>query len=701
MQSYEYDLNVKDNGSYKDDIDIENDDDETLAGKVALRLQDCKKIHDERCVMVKENMAMFDGNIEAVMKSGDSAKYNSKALKNVIFLTIRNMVGLSTDHPPVPDVSPAKDTPPSQKKARIVAKSLECDMVRTKFQDRLGMMLFDTYIKNDSFLHWFWNYDINDNDFIEATVEEISFAPGSSSTDDCEYLVYHPWKNRKWWKANYKEFYSKIKFESVRNDISSVDKSAARGSSARLIAYWEDDIRIEQVMGIDGEWIILKKSQNPYWEYRSTDEQIMTWVSEMFPQVGAIAQQTGIADEEGVKMLMSDPSVNPDGQIGQMDDFTPIINFLEKPTKPFVQISSIKLMGDLYSKNLIGQIKQIFLDLNMKKRQIADNLRGCNTKLIVDSNSFNEAEAYSITDEPLQVLRADFSVNPKPVYFAETTNFPLDKILVDMQDDNKYIDDVFGHHEISRGTGNAGTLGQDQMNLESDRTPIRYQVRAIESAIVELWKGWIQLKKMFYTDVHYIKRMGATDGMEVLKLMSKDIESGIDPILRPMSTAPMSKQARAQQSMVLYQQQALDPYTLYQDLERNDPQMLTNRLLNWVKFGMISADDPQQLQADMQNHSATAGDSTETPIERADQENKSMQGGDEVPPTPPELVTLEHVKLHMVFLKDPKNKMEQDAMDNFQNHIATDKATLIEITKSGMLNQASNEVNASQQTPQK
>lgn len=689
MQSYEYALDVDTkNETLLTDINIETDDDQTLAKKVALRLNDGKLLHDEKCKKAKENMAIFDGDIEKVMRTGEASKYNSKSVKNVIFLTIRNMVGLSTDNPPIPDVAPAKETPQSQKKAKIIATSLEYDMLRTKFQDRLGMMLFDTWIKGDSFLHWFWNYDLNDNDFVEAQMEEITFAPGSTCIDDSEYIVYHPWKNRQWWKKNYPEFYDKIKFETVTKDGKVDSVASSRGSSARFIGYWEDDIRVEQVMGKDGDWIILKKSKNPYWEYRSTDEQIVTWAQQMFPEVASIAQEVGMADEQGIKTLMSDPEINPEAQVGELDDFTPIINFLSKPTKPFVQIPSIKLMGDLYSKDLISQVREVFLDLQMKKRQISDNLRGCNTKIVVDSNSFTEAQIDSITDEPLQVLRADFSVNPKPVYFAETTNFPIDKVSFDMEDDQSYIDDVFGHHEISRGSGKAPTLGQDQQNLESDRTPIRYQVRALENAIVEMWQGWIQLKKMFYTDVHYIKRLGATDGMEVLELMSRDIEEGIEPILRPMSTAPLSKPMKAQQSMTLFEAGALDPYTLYGDLGRNDPQTLTNRLINWMQFGIISTDDPAQVAADLQNHTGTPGDSTENPIERADQENRAMQNGTEVPPTPPELVNKEHVKLHMAFIKDPKNKMEEDAYDNLENHIAVDKATLIELTKSGMLDEA-------------
>lgn len=692
MQSYEYQVDVDSkNEDLHKDIDIAVDSDLEIAKKVALRLSDGKAVHDERCKKAQENMALFEGRIEDVMRTGEAAKYNSKAVKNVLFLTIRNLVGLSTDTQPVPDVAAAKETPQSQKKARIVASSLEYDMVRTKFQDKLGLLLFDTWIKSDSFLHWYWNYDINDNDFIEVKLEDITFAPGSTSVDDAEYVIYHPWKNRSWWKKAYPEQYDQIKFETVTKD-GQIGTDAGRGSSARLISYWEDNIRVEQVMGKSGDWIVLKKTKNPYWEYRSTDEQIMSWASEMYPEIAALATKTGLTSEDEVRQLISDPEVNPEAAIGEMDEFTPIVNFLSEPKKPFIQIPSIKLLGELYSKDIISQVREIFIDLCMKKRMVADNMRGCNTKLVMDADSFTEEQANAISDEPLQVLRVSFNQNPKPVYFAETTNFPIDKVALDMDDDQRYIDDVFGHHEISRGSGNAGTLGQDAMNLESDKTPVRFQIRAVENAIVELWKGWIQLKKMFYTDVHYIKRMGATDGMEVLEMMSKDIEEGIDPILRPMSTAPISKAARAAESRELFAAGGLDPFTLFTDIGRNDPQALSQRLVNWLQFGMISAEDPAQIAADMQNHANSEGDSTENPIERADQENRAMQGGTDVPPTPPELVTREHVKLHMAFLKDPKNKMEQDAMDNILNHVEADKATLIELTKQGLLDKAGNQM---------
>src|SRR4030042_2514728 len=119
------------------------------------------------------------------------------------------------------------------------------------------------------------------------------------------------------------------------------------------------------------------------------------------------------------------------------------------------------------------------------------------------------------------------------------------------------------------------------------------------------------------------------------------------------------------------------------EMDMPDPQEKCNRLINWMKFGLISEEDPQEIQADMQNQAVSGGDTTENPIERANTENKAFQGGGGRPPTPPELVSKEHVKLHYDFYKDPAKKMEKDDMDRLYAHAETDKATLTKLMTEG------------------
>ena len=685
-----YEVNPTNNEDTQADLDIEKDSDELLASKVVLRLSEAKTLHDKIVREGDENMQIFKGEIDKVAGI-DLAKYKSKAVLNRVFLTIRNMVGLATDNPPICEVAPAKDQPKSIKKAGYVSDNIEYGMMRTNFNDVMAECLFETWIRRDSYLHWFWNYDKNDFDVLGLKIDECTISPEATGIQDAEYFIYHPMKNRKWYKANYEELYEGIKFEAVKpkeGEVGANTKSGGRGTVARLYSYWENDLNVVQVMGKDGKWLILEKKKNPYFEYRDPTLQFGDWIKQARPEVATTAEQTGIDPKELV-----DPQ--------DLEAFNPIINFLSEPRKPFVQIPGIKLLGDKYSTNLIAQIKEVLISYINKKRQIEDNLRGCNQKIIVDSNSFSEEEIDAITDEPNQVLSADFSTIPKPVYIEKGGEVPK-SIMEDMFHDERYMDDVFGLHDVSRGAANANTLGQDKMNFQADQTPVRYQVRSAERAIKEVWEGWIQLMKMFYTETHYVKKLGAKEGIEMIELTRHDIEEGIEPILRPLSTAPSSKQVKQEQALAIWGAQASDPYSFYKDLEYSNPTERADRLINFMQFGKISDEDPDQIMADMQNQTTSPGGGTDNPIERANQENLSFQSGEgqNIPPTPPELVDKDHISLHFQFLKDPKKKMEQEDMDLLEAHARVDKATLVKLSAEGKVKTASQEIATEQQGTQ-
>jgi hypothetical protein len=557
--------------------------------------------------------------------------------------------------------------------------------------DFITKCLFDTRIKRDSFARWFWNYDKNDFDLEPVMIEELTFSPEATTIQDAEYLIYHPLKNRKWWKDNYPMQYDQIVFENLKatdytgKGLSTTQATTGRGTVARFYAYWENDIVVEMVYGKNGDRIILKKAQNPYFEYRDPTLQVQNWAEKARPEAFQAAAGSGIPLEQSLPQVLDEQDIK---------DFKPIVNFLSEPRKPFVQFPSMKLLGKMYSTNLIAQAKETLMNYNSKKRQIADNLRGCNVKIVVDSNQFSEEEATAINDEPMQVIRADMQVTGNPVQVVAPTFPELQGVLADMNHDERYIDDLFGHHEVSRGAGDAGTLGQDKMNAESDRTPVRMQSRATETAIKEITEGWIQLMKMFYTEKHWVKKLGGKDGVEMLEMINQDVEEGIEPLIVPQSMMKVDKVARAIQ---LWSSQAIDPYTLFKELEMPNPQELANRLMNFMQGGVISDADPAQLQADMAN--SGEGDGTENPIERADSENRAFQNGqgDKVPPTPPELVTKEHCALHFAFYKDPNKKMEQSAMDLLEAHANVDKATLVSIMSEQAVAGSREQINAERQ----
>lgn len=674
------------------DIDIEKDSDEILAQKVELRLSEGQTLYDAIKKEVEENEKVFFGELETLAGT-DLAKYNSKTLLNRFFLTIRNLVGLDTDSLPKIQMIPSKDTKPSIKRAEKIRNAVDYGFIRVNFLDIITKALFDTRTKRDSFARWFWNYEKNDFDLELVQIEDITISPEATTIQDAEWLVYHPLKNRTWWKKHYPEQYEELEFENVSQQArplsaGNVKEVSQRGSAARLYQYWENNLLIEKAYGKEGKEIILKKSKNPYYEYRDPLLQLSSWASQARPEAFAIAQETGLPMEQALPEVL-DPM--------DMEEFEPIVNFLSESRKPFVQFPSMKLAGKFYSANLIKQGRETLISYNRKKRQIEDNLRGCNTKLVIDKDQFSEEEASAINDEPMQVLLANMQTNPNPVQMVAPSFPQLSGLLADMRHDEEYIDDLFAHHEISRGSGDADTLGQDEINLQSDRVPVRMQSRAIEDAIKEIVEGWIQLMKMFYTEKHWVKKLGGKEGVEMHELINRDIEQGIEPLVVPQSMIKVDKVARA---IELWNAGALDPFTLFKEMNMQNPRELADRLINFKKFSVISDESPEQIQADMAIAQAGAnGDGTENPVERANNENEAFQGGQgsDVPPTPRELVDKKHVALHYQFYKDPSKKMEQEDMDYLLAHAETDKATLMENMKEMAIGMAREQIKGERQ----
>lgn len=686
-QSYEVEIS-KNTGFTEDDaidIDIEEDDDKQISDKIDMRLSEAKALHTKVCETAQDSMNLFRGRLEE-FSDAKANKFKNKTVLSRIFLTIRNLVGLTTDSPAFVEVIPDTDSPKDLIRAKSIEANIEWQMLDNRFTEILAQALFDCWIKRDAYLHWFWNYEKDDIGVEMVSIEDLSISPEASDIQDAEFAIYHPYKNRAWWKKNYPKQYENIKFvtlkkdeitgvETVEDDNTSMSTGVSRGNVARFIQYWENDILVEKVQAKDqNDDIILKKVKNPYYEYRTNNDQIKEMALEINPTYEEELKLAGLVTEEG-EIAQADISA----VVPEIETFVPVTNYLTLARKPFVQIPSIKLHGELYSEEVTQQVREVFLSMNEKKRAFADNLRGCNQKIVVDGDTFTKDEASKITDEPNQVLRVSFQDNPKPVYIEKGGEVPR-SFHEDIQHDEAYIDDLYGNHDISRGAGNAGTLGQDQMNFESDRTPIRFQTRATERAIVELVEGWLQLMKLFYTTKHYAKKYGEKAGMELIEIINEDIEQGAKPHIKPGSMIKLSKSERASRAVQLYGQNALDPYTMFAEMGMDNPTELADRLVNWLNFGMVSAEDPDSLQAD-QNADLPGVQS----IERANQENNAMQTGENIPPTPPEYITEDHVGLHYAFLNDKSKKIEDEERELIIAHAEVDKASLGKLMVSGEL----------------
>lgn len=710
---------------FKTDFDIEKDEDEILSAKIDARFVEAKDLHEKIVESGEENLLVFQSKIDQLKRSRpELSTYNSKTVMAKIFTTVRNLVGLTTDNRVKIHCLPARDDQKSITRAKKVENNLDYGHMRNNMDNIIAECLLDTWIKRDSYIRWYWDYAKDDFAAEGVKIENLRISPEAKNIQDAEYVIFFDYKSRTWFKENFPDQYKDITFKDFE-DVSKKyggfgNTSERRGNVALYMEYWQNDIVVKKVKQTkaDGGDLILEKKKNPYFEWRSVDEQLNEVLLQQFPELGELAKASGV----DVITLMQQESekrkaeVDAQNQIAQSigdevepyedefqtfieEEFKPITNYFKSPRKPFVQIPSFKRLGELYSENMIGDhVTEVFLSMNDKKRAYNDNLAGCNTKIVIDQTFYNKDKAQKIKKEPYQTLYVDMATNPRPVYIEQGKEVPA-SFHNDIMHDESIIDDVFGHHEISRGAGNADTLGQDQMNSQSDRTPVRYQTRQLENALVKMYEGWVQLMKMFYTEKKAVKQMGKKEGFLFDEIMNEDVEDGVEPFIRPGSMLPMSEAEKGQRAMGLWNAGALDPYTLFAEMGMSNPSELADRLINWVQLGMVTSEDPEKIKADLANDPNSEGGIMENSIEKADMENTAMQEEGEVPPTPPELLTREHVKLHFDFLKDPKIKLSDEAYELIKVHAEVDKVGLVRVMTTQMMSQAG-QTKGSEQTVQ-
>ncbi len=541
------------------DIDIE-DKEEDLVQRINQRSEECSAWQKEKWKSIKDNIKLFDGDHWEVADV-KLPQYKSDVVVNKIFSTIRSLVGYETDSRPVPAVyAGRKENPEQAKKANTQAFLLQ-DLLQSGWDFRegtikLSAVLFNRYLEDDAFVMPFWNFEIDDWDFERIPHRNLKISPNAANIEDAEYIIIEKWKNKRWIKENYPkielkdlEYFSQ---DEKGKDDQPKDKTEGRKFMAKIEYYIEDDFWIVKC----GKKI-LERKENPYYEFRSEEEQKQEWIEKY-------------ASEEG---------------------FIPIHNHFIKSRKPIVQFKGYYLDDGVYSHSVMKQVKKLTYNLNHRKAQVEDNAAMANGQWVVDP-SVPDAVVRKITSKPNLVIRI------APDLVRKEPGRPLPEfVMADMNHTERCIDDMFGHHEVSRGVSERSkTLGESQLLKESDLTPVRLLERNTEVALSELFSWFVQLSKLFYTEPHYIRKLGISDTEIYQSLIATDIEDGIEVIIKPGSLTPSPKTQKKNEAMMLAQAGKLSLLDLYEILEYPSPEKMVQRLFNEAQ-GIIGDEPPPQLPA--------------------------------------------------------------------------------------------------------
>lgn len=190
------------------------------------------------------------------------------------------------------------------------------------------------------------------------------------------------------------------------------------------------------------------------------------------------------------------------------------------------------------------------------------------------------------------------------------------------------IDSKFNTHGTTRGEVQTQESGvSKQITREGDLTIADDMSDIVVERVVYEMACWgIQMGKLFYDKPHKVK-FGGKDGQIVDKEITQDVfEDGMTVEVKASS---VDKQTRRSDAMQLVANQSIDPQTLFEDLDVDNPKERTRRL---IAFQMGQNDGFTSYMKEVEGDDATNGEEELMTPEQAQQDLQALISGQPVEP---------------------------------------------------------------------
>lgn len=461
--------------------------------------------------------------------------HNARYIDNRIFTSTETIVSSVTARSPQPDVYPAQDT--------ITSKQLAQDL-------------------SDSLIGYSEKYHIN---------MQFKFATR-------HMLIYRLGCLKLRWDENIGENGEIVTEYVLPHDIT-IHKDARPGENPKFIAHYIESTIDEVVQKFpDSKDKIYKE----FGIRQGTPNQLNQVIG--YKEIWFSYSHEG-EPQEGVCWIYKDTIVlgkmkNPNWNYSKSSEFKH--NYFDSPLKPFIFFNHLNLgkyaVDDV---TLIEQAKFLQDNLNKRGKQISENADGANSGWVFNSRQLSKDDAADIIGAPDEKIMVDGDVSQAvsrfPVYSLPSY------VIEDKIDMRNEIDNIFATHKPSRGeeTGSR-TLGQDVLQKNQDFSRQDDIVRSIDDAADRYYQYLTQMMKVYYTKKHWFKISGENGQFDFVVMQSDNIEDGIEVRVKSGSTMPVDKNMMRATAMELVGLKAIDPLTLFEDLNMPNPQKRLERLITWT-----------------------------------------------------------------------------------------------------------------------
>lgn len=274
------------------------------------------------------------------------------------------------------------------------------------------------------------------------------------------------------------------------------------------------------------------------------------------------------------------PSFNQDGLMEFGEAY--YRNFFDRPRKPFIWFSYENTGRSAYEDTTpVEQVWYLQRSVNKRGSQITLIADRMVPKMIFSNAMGSQENVANITNDVREHVFVDTDEDIRTVVTSFSSQPPSPALYQDQQSNRQQIDSKFATNAGSRGEQVSNESGiSKQITREGNLVTSDDVAEIVVERVVYEMACWaIQMMKLKYDKDHYVRDMGR-DGELVNDVINQDrIDDGIAVQVKAETTG---KSERRDIGLALAKIKAIDPLTLMEDMDVNNPKERTRRLVDFL-----------------------------------------------------------------------------------------------------------------------
>jgi hypothetical protein len=448
---------------------------------------------------------------------------------NRIFPAVETVVSVVNARIPQPDVMPGQDSIISMQIAKDVGKIIEAFVKKYGVDEVFRLNVRNLLLKRIGYVKLRFDKSIGrDGEIVvENVMPEDVIVDMDAKMGDTPRFIAHRIKNH-----TGEELIAM--FPDSRQKIYEMLQVNRRDSKGELVAYKSQLAR-----------------KRDLWE---------VWFRYYDEETGKYMGGLAVMDEFFKLVIHKDRNPNWNYE----DDKTATGNFLDSPEPPIIPINYLN-DGSSYIDlvSLVEQAAGLQKALNYRGLQIMENADQASSGIVFNTNMISKEEVAMLVGSPDEKIGVQGNVNEamSRIPTPQLANY----VIEDKLDIRNELDNIMGTHETTRGEASPNrTLGQDQLQRESDYGRMDEIARAVERQGSKVYRYLLQMMKVFYTEDHYFKAVGEDGQFDFLTMNSDMIEDGLDITVAAGSVKPINRASQQKWVGDLVSAGMIDPLTVYE-----------------------------------------------------------------------------------------------------------------------------------------